>query len=126
MISQMQEKEKYMARFVDVYEFNDDMEKLENSDNLIKIVEVDDDNFTKYHDIDKEIDLADYIVKGEEKQETKKRDSNVVDAEYEIVDDGEREDGQFADLKFDSEYNEGLEDIVDAETIDALKNECGI
>lgn len=115
-----------MARFVDVYEFNEDMEKLENSDNLIKIVEVDDDNFTKYHDIDKEIDLADYIVKGEEKQETKKRDSNVVDAEYEIVDDGEREDGQFADLKFDSEYNEGLEDIVDAETIDALKNECGI
>ena len=116
-----------MARFVDVYEFNDDMEKLENADNLIKIVEVDDDNFTKYHQIDKEIDLADYIVKGEEKQETKKQSSNIQEAEFEIVDNGEeREDGQFADLKFDSEYNDGLEDIVSAETIDALKNECGI
>lgn len=115
-----------MAKFVDVYEFNEDMDNLEKIDNLIKVVDIDDDNFTQYRQIDKEIDLADYIVKGEEKQESKKDDSNILEAEFEIVDNGEREDGQFADLKFDSEYNDGLDDIVSAETIDALENECGI
>lgn len=114
-----------MAKFVDVYEFNEDMDNLEKIDNLIKVVDVDDDNFTKYRQIDKEIDLADYIVKGEEKSERKNK-YDAVEAEYEIMDNGEREDGQFADLKFDSEYNDGLDDIVSAETIDALENECGI
>lgn len=114
-----------MAKFVNVYDFNDEMDKLENMDNLIKVVEVGEDNFEKYHQIDKEIDLADYIVKGEEKPR-KTHSENVVDAEFEIVDNGEREDGQFAELQFENEYQDGLDEIVDAETIDALENECGI
>lgn len=114
-----------MAKFVNVYDFNDEMDKLENMDNLIKVVEVSEDNFEKYHQIDKEIDLADYIVKGEEKPR-KQHGENVVEAEFEILDNGEREDGQFADLQFENEYQDGLDEIVDAETIDALENECGI
>lgn len=115
-----------MAKFVNVYDFNEEMDNLENMDNLIKVVEVNDDNFTEYRHIDKEIDLADYIEKGEEKPIDKKDKSKIKDIEYEIIDNGEREDGQFADLKFDSDYDDGLNDIVSADTIDALENECGI
>lgn len=116
-----------MAKFVDVYGFLDDADELDKMDNLIKVVEVGEDNFEKYHQIDKEIDLADYIVKGEEKPQEKKfnfDESKIIDAKAEVVE--EREDGQFADLKYNSEYEDGLNDIIDSETIDALENECGI
>lgn len=117
-----------MAKFVDVYGFNEDMYDLENMDNLIKVIEVGEDNFKKYNQVDKEIDLADYIVKGEEK--TQKNRDDIVEAEYEIIDNGdnEREDGQIADLQFENEndYQNGLDEIIDAETINALENECGI
>lgn len=44
-----------MAKFVDVYGFNEDMYDLENMDNLIKVVEVGEDNFKKFNQVDKEI-----------------------------------------------------------------------